>query len=156
MVVLAVLAFEYLQSPKAQVDNSVRPYLEKYLNFIIKKDYKIIYETYMRERTVALDEFNRRMNYFVNIFGAEPESYSFLRSYVGGVGYFIQYNLVLSNGQTHSCTFSFPAKDGNVIGVEDLQRMSVSADFGEKEFSVDFGLGKILACKAPKGCYGED
>ena len=156
LVILAVLAFEYFQSPKVDVDSSVRPYLEKCLDFIIKKDHKIVYETYLRECTVPFDEFDTRMVYFANIFGAAPESYSYLRSYAGGVGYMIQYNLVLSDGQSQSCTFSFPAKEGRVIGVEDLKCMSVSADFGEKQFSVDFESGKILACKSPEGCYGED
>ncbi len=156
LVVLAVLAFEYLKSPKVEVDGSVRPYLEKCLDFIIKKDHKIVYETYLRECTVTFDEFDTRMNYFSNIFGAAPESFSYLRSYVGGVGYFIQYNLVLADGQSQSCTFSFPAEDGRVIAIEDLESMSVFADFGEKQYSVDFESGKILACKAPEGCYGED
>jgi len=156
LIFLAVLVFEYFQTTKVEVDDAVRPYLEKCLDLIIEKDHKIIYDTYVHERTVSLEEFSARMNYFANIFGAEPESFSYMRSYVGGVGYFIQYNLVLSGGNIHSCTFGFPAKEKGLIGVNDLRSMSVSADMGEKGFTVNFLTGNVLACKAPDGCYGEN
>ena len=42
-------------------------------------------------------------------------------------------------------TFSFPAKDGGVIGVEDLRRMSADANFGQKMFLVDFESGDAFA-----------
>ena len=156
LVILAVLVFEYFQTTKVEVDDAVRPYLEKCLVLIIEKDYQIMYDTYLHERTLALEEFSTRMNYFANIFGAEPESFSHMGSYVGGVGYFIRYNLVLSDGNIYSCTFAFPAKEKSLIGVNDLKSMSVSADKGEKEFTVDFLTGNVLACKAPEGCYGEN
>ncbi len=156
LVVLAVLAFERSRSPKVEVADSVKPYLEEFLTLTIDKKHKVIYETYLHEHVLTLEEFSARMNYFATIFGSEPKSFSHPRSYIGGVGYFIQYNLTLADGQTHSCAFGFPAKEGSLLVAEDLERLSVSADFGEKSFIVDFKNGDVSACKAPDGCYGEN
>jgi len=156
LVFLAILAVQFFQSAKVEVDDSVKPYLERFLDLAIEKDHKVIYETYLHEHALSLEEFSARMNYFANIFGAEPESYSYSRSYIGGVGYFIQYDLTLSDGKKHTCTFDFPAREESMLVVEDLKQMSLSADFGEKSFLVDFKNGTVLACKAPEGCYGEN
>jgi hypothetical protein len=96
------------------------------------------------------------MNYFSEIFGAEPASFSYEHSYVGGEGYYIVYRLVLSDDNSYSCFFEFPARETSPIRIEDLQVMSVSADSGEKSFQVYFKSGNIMACKAPEGCYGEN
>jgi hypothetical protein len=153
--VLAGLVFGCLDSMTMDVEPGVRPYIEKCLDLLIEKNHEAIYESYLQGRALSLEEFSRRMNYFSEIFGAEPESFSYLRSYIGGEGYFIQYSLVLSDGKARSCTFGFPAKGEAGVRMQDLQRMSVSADRGEKSFEVDFTSGSVFACKAPEGCYGE-
>jgi hypothetical protein len=62
----------------------------------------------------------------------------------------------LSDGKKHNCTFEFPAKNKNILGAEDLERMSISSDSGKKSFVIDFKRGDVSACKAPDGCYGEN
>jgi hypothetical protein len=155
LAVLAALVFGCLDSMTMDVEPGVRPYVEKCLDLLIEKNHEAIYESYLQARALSLEEFGRRMDYFSEVFDAEPESFSYLRSYVGGEGYFIQYSLVLSDGRAHSCTFGFPAKGEAGIRVQDLESMSVSADEGEKSFEVDFTSGNVFACRAPEGCYGE-
>lgn len=155
LAVLAALVFGCLDSMTMDVEPGVHPYLEKCLDLLIEKNHEAIYEAYLQGRALSLEEFSRRMDYFSKVFDAEPESFSYLRSYVGGAGYFIQYSLVLSDGKARSCTFGFPAKREGGVGVQDLERMSVSADRGERSFELDFTSGNVFACRAPEGCYGE-
>jgi hypothetical protein len=156
IVFLAVVVYEISSSTKVKVDDGVRPYLERFLDLMIEKDYEVIYDKYLRERSLPFDDFCTRMGCFSTIFGAEIESFSYERSYVGGVGYFFVYRLVLSDEGSYSCFFSFPAKPESTICVEDLQGMSISANFGEKGFQVSFGSGNVSSYKSPEGLCGEN
>jgi hypothetical protein len=156
LIIIAVIVYELSRSTKVEVENDVRPYLERLLRMTIGKDYEGIYDKYLHERAHPFEEFCARMNYFSNIFGAEPASFSYEHSHVGGEGYYIAYRLVLSDDRSYPCSFEFPAKETSPIRTEDLEVMSVSADFGEKSFLIYFKSGDILACKVPEGCYGED
>jgi hypothetical protein len=156
LVFLAVLAYELSRSTKVEVEDGVRPYLERFLGLTIEKNYEVIYDKYLRERALPFEDFCARMDYFAGIFGAEPASFSYEHSHVGGEGYYIVYRLVLSDDKGYPCTFEFPAKETSPVRIEDLRVMSVSADFGEKSFQIFFESGDILACKAPEGRYGEN
>ena len=81
LVVLAVLAVEYFHSTKVEVDNSVKPYLEKFLDLTIEKNHKVIYETYLHEHALSLEEFSMRMNYFANIFVNQRNHQNFSSPY---------------------------------------------------------------------------
>ncbi|MHC4362415.1 MAG: hypothetical protein ACYSTZ_06275 [Planctomycetota bacterium] len=152
LIFLAVVVYELSHRTKVEVENGVRPYLERFLGLTIEKDYEVIYDKYLHERALPFENFCARMNYFSKIFGAEPASFSYEHSYVGGEGYYIVYRLVLSDDKSYPCSFEFPAKETSPIRIEDLQAMSVSADYGEKSFQIYFKSGNVLACKAPEGC----
>jgi len=156
LIFLAVIVYELSRSTKVAVENDVHPYLERLLGLTIEKDYKGIYDKYLHERALPFENFCARMDYFSNIFGAEPASFSYERSHVGGEGYYITYRLVLSDDKSYPCIFEFPAKETSPIRTEDLEVMSVSADFGEKSFQIFFESGNVLACKVPEGSYDED
>ena len=70
------------------------PHIEKCLDLLIEKDYSGIYDAYLRQRALPIEEFSSRVARFTELFG-EPESYRHSRSYVGGTAYMIEYELVL-------------------------------------------------------------
>ena len=155
LIVVAAVAFELFTLTKVEVDGAVRPYVERCLDLIIEKKYQAVYDTYLKEHALSLDEFSGRVEYFDQVFGAPPKSYAYSRSYGGRVAHFIEYKLTLDNGDRQRFTFSFPAKEGSVIGVDDLEGASASADFGEKQFGIDFESGSAYACSVEKGCHGD-
>lgn len=154
VVVIGSFAYYYVTSPKIEVDDAVRGHVERCLDHLIEKNYEAIYDTYLRKHALSIDEFSSRVDGFEQLFGA-PQSYRRSRSYVGGTAYFIEYRLVLNDGKSQTCTFSFPAQDGGVIRPEDLLSMNASAEFGEKMFEIDFESGDVIACSTEQGCFGD-
>ena len=158
IIIVALILFyvyQFLNSPAIGVEKDVRPYLENILGFIINHKFDEIYETYVTAKNSSPSEFSEGMKYLTVLYGT-PISYYYLRSYVGGTGYFVQYNITFKKGKNHSCTFAFPIKENqHVISKKDLERLSISSDFGKKQFTLFFGTGKIIACRSPEGCFGE-
>lgn len=157
IIIVALISFyvyQFLNSPAIGVEKDVRPYLENILGFIINHEFDKVYETCVTAKHPSPDEFNKGMNYLEILYG-KPISYYYLRSYVGGTGYFVQYNITFKNGKNHSCTFAFPIKDKHVISKKDLERLSISGDFGKKQFILFFGTGRIVACRSPEGCFSQ-
>ena len=52
LVVMASFAFYYFASPKVEVDAAVRPYIERCLDLIIERNYKLVYDTYLEQRSL--------------------------------------------------------------------------------------------------------
>jgi hypothetical protein len=155
-VIILFYVYQFLNNPKVGVKKNVRPYLEECLALIINKQYDKVYETYVKTKLSSMDDFNKGMAYLTELYGT-PISYYYLRSYIGGTGYFVQYNITFENGETHSCFFEFPiTKENEIIRKEGLERLSISGDFGKKQFTLFFKTGKITACRSPEGCFGED
>ena len=158
IIIVALILFyvyQFLNSPAIGVEKDVRPYLENILGFIINHEFDKIYETYVTAKKASPSEFSEGMKYLKALYGT-PISYYYLRSYVGGTGYFVQYNITFKNGQNHSCTFAFTIKENqHIISKEDLDRLSISGDFGKKQFALFFGTGRIVACRSPEGCLRE-
>ncbi len=60
VAVIACLAYYYFTSPKVEVDDAVRSHIERCLDLIIEKNYEPIYDTYLRQQALSLDEFSGR------------------------------------------------------------------------------------------------
>ena len=154
-ILISFYIYQFINTPSIAVEKDVRIYLEGCLKSIITKEFDRIYETYIVERQTSFDAFNEGMNYLSSIFG-DPVSFFYLKSYIGGAGYFVQYNMTFENGEIHSCTFEFPITGKKqVIAKACLERFSISADFGKKQFTLFFKTGRILACWSPGDCFGE-
>lgn len=149
LFIVIFYGYQYITRPiKGEADN-LRPYLENCLDLIIRKAYPEVYDQYFKEKQITACEFNNRMKYLSVIFG-EPTSYEYFRSYIGGVSYFIQYHMIFSNNKKYTCSFGFPITEGKeIIEKEDLQRLSISGDFGEREFEIQFDNGRVLGHKTP-------
>jgi len=158
-IAIAIVFFghQYFSRPiKGEADN-VRPYLEKCLDLIISKNYIEIYEQYFNKRKISIKEFNNRMKYLSKIFGGEPISYEYDRSYIGGIGYFIEYNIQFSNNKSYSGTFEFSIKESKkTIEKQELQALSISGDFGERNFYFFFNNGRVMGHKTPNISFGYD
>ena len=155
-IVLVVLIFEYLRAPDIEVKDEVRPYIEKYLDLVINKSFDDLYEFYCGKKSYPLEQFKERMNYLFLLLG-DPVSYDYFRSYIGGVGYFIQYHMIFSNGEKHICSFDFLiTKEKQTFTTRDLRSFTVKGDQPLRIFSFNFYDGVITACKEKEGCLGED
>jgi hypothetical protein len=156
VILILFYVYQFLNSPAIGVEKDVRPYLEGCLASIINNEFDKVYEIYIPTKQSSLDEFNKGMNYLKLLYGT-PISYFYLKSHIGGAGYFIQYSITFEKGETRSCTFSFPIKEKRqIITKKDLDRLSISGDFGKKQFTLFFRTGKILACRSPEGCFGKE
>ena len=154
-VIILFYVYQFLNNPKVGVEKNVRPFLDECVTLIINKQYDKVYEAYVKTKMSSEDDFNEGMAYITALYGT-PISFFYLRSYIGGAGYFVQYSITFESGETHPCHFEFPiTKDKQIIGTEDLERLSISGDFGKKQFTLFFKTGKILACRSPEGCFGE-
>jgi hypothetical protein len=155
-ILILFYVYQFINRPAIGVEKDLRPYLEGCLACIINNEFDKIYEIYIHSKQSSLREFNKGMNHLKLLYG-RPISYFYIKSYIGGAGYFIQYSITFEKGENRSCTFSFPIeKKRQIIGKNDLERLSISGDFGKKQFTLFFETGRILACRHPEGCFDEE
>jgi hypothetical protein len=93
------------------------------------------------------------MNYLSTLFG-DPISYKYDGSHLGGDGYYIEYSIVFSNGEKLQSSFEFTIEqDEQVFTVDDIERFSISADLGMKQFHLNLRTGQISGNSPSTGSF---
>lgn len=151
--VLLLLFYFYLNSPKPKVNDNVHPYIERFFDLLISESYSEIYNTYMENTNLSHENFNKGIDYFLKIFG-KPISYKYKGDHTGGVGYYLNYSITFSNGKYHNCSFSFSIKSKHqTLTKDDLENLSMSADYGERQFNLSFKKGRIIGGSKQTGGF---
>ncbi len=151
--VIILLAFLYFNGPRPKTNKEVKPYIERFLDLLISGSYDEIYTNYLANKNLSHEDFNKGIDYFLKFFG-KLISYNYKGSHIGGIGYFLNYSIKFSDGNKHNCSFSFTIDSKNqTFTIKDLERLSISANYGEKGFELLFPTGQILGGSKQTGGF---
>jgi hypothetical protein len=103
---------------------------------LINKEIEAIYNEFIKDTPISMDEFKLKMNEFYKIYGI-PKSFNFHRSYFGGDAYIIDYYIIFNNKETCKITFLFSFEKGTkLITRKELDTIQIRHKGNEKESKV--------------------